>query len=299
VPVIELINLFIESYSTIPLFYSGTSVFSLFYILLSLLLIRNYRFTGSFDYLLIAGAVLGLMVNLVFFVPWFYALPSFLSGELQAVTAFSIAHLVFYVSWTFVLFFNYLWAIRVKWSNPHPVLLFLGFAYLIIFLLIDLFWLFDLETYYLGGWDPLLRLLREVALGLSCSVFVFAFLTTERVSDYKTAKIALRLWLFSGAVCGLRAVVNISMILLPVGVDPFLLEFISLGNNYILVVFYFIFYTRYPECLLITEVQAMRACKIYAAVKAYPDTLPTSLGMDKLKQYVDAIPESLWDKGCG
>jgi hypothetical protein len=57
---------------------------------------------------------------------------------------------------------------------------------------------------------------------------------------------------------------------------------------------------RHPESLLISEAQVLRACKMYTVVKTYPEeSQPSHMGMERIKEYIDKIPESIWEEGCG
>ncbi|MFW9991529.1 MAG: hypothetical protein ACFFD4_05680 [Candidatus Odinarchaeota archaeon] len=139
-------------------------------------------------------------------------------------------------------------------------------------------------------------------------LLLYSYLTVKPVIDYGPTKKAILLWTIASialtALAIIRLFFRINYISSGYLGDYFvlygdLLDDLNYVTTFIAVIILFIITTWYPESLLISEAQVLRACKIYAIVKTYPPVnQPDHWGLASIKNYLESIPESIWKEGC-
>ena len=70
-------------------------------------------------------------------------------------------------------------------------------------------------------------------------------------------------------------------------------------SNYILVILTLYLALRYPEFLLVSEAQVLRACKLYNEFQILDQSpLEEVWGFDHIKEYIQSVPVAVFEDNC-
>lgn len=243
------------------------------------------------------------------------------------VNIFRIWFFLIMITADLTLFTFFLHAIRLKWEKVPTWIVICGLMFLLLelglhtymTLNIDkwlskhldmfLFEVFGEERYFYSFYS--LKFLDNIILNLwqtIVGVFIlYAYTTTDRIVDFKPIKWVIRRWqiigflgFFFGMVSGILVPLVVLPLLAPYTFSPVHIQnAITIGINYIQAILIAYNAFRYPESLLISEVQVIRACKIYRKFKM-PKNMkePSYWGFKRIKKYLDLIPKSYFEEKC-
>lgn len=235
------------------------------------LLIKHFFSTRSLDYLIYAGVLFFGALDL-FIAPFFFNTFDLTIFKLNACIHRSVYFLLF------------IHAIRLRYEwKEKPFLLLFGLIWYIIIIILTLF---RVETpYYNEPFEQFgsVYILAAGMLLLYSYVYVTPINPTSRILFVRKANLAVGIILVTygiwGIIAGFIPIINqelfamiSGLLLFPLGV---ILIYIAL---------------RYPESMLITQVQLLRAKELYKEVQKLP---PENLGQNALITYLSSIPKEI------
>ena len=208
------------------------------------------------------------------------------------------------------LFAWYLHSIRVKWKSPPRILIYSGLFLLALLMFENLYFFFNFELIISNGAYTNLAQFDGFVLEITRAIIgfflLFAYRKPSQIIETKRINTVIMIWRILGATILISGIINvISMIYLLILKMPIipsiftLLDYSQIITNYIFVILIFYVAIRYPEFLLITEAQILRACKLYLKVQVLDQPLvPEKWGLEQIKTYIQSIPASFFEGKC-
>ncbi len=290
-----------------------TLVLAIAVLLPSVMLLRNYIQTSSIDFLIFSLIFIFLSCH-------------FFSVSLQPIAIAESNFLMFYTLQYFTfLFWNaislviFFHAYFIKFSKEKiqvPYFFIFYFLFLAIFGMLMQFMLFlendELMSFQAKLLYDLFHVLSRLYRLLSSLMLMYVYFTVIPINP--TAR--MNRVIFYGKILAILIFMHVIGIL----IDGFLdLEYSNLifgletfeiniwdpfwesswyiiitSLNFAIVIVCFILALRYPETMLISQVQILRAIEIYKTIRTGPE--PRKLDSDRLVRYIQSIPDNLFDK---
>ncbi|UCG01257.1 MAG: hypothetical protein JSW11_16775 [Candidatus Heimdallarchaeota archaeon] len=254
------------------------------------ILLRNYLRTKSLDYLIVAGIF--FFMSLILFIGVFAVqiVPP-ISEPLEKITLFIVA-----ILWGILIFLIFLHVLRLKydWNSIPKILWFFTVLWYLLYSIVA-FLITSLET--ISGIIYTLSIFVIFMSYLTIGVFLtFVYISVTPVKPTDRIELVRKVYILFGIIMimmslnqflfgSLFIITNdINLLSLAMAIQSLLGIIQGLPILYICVF--------YPELLLISHVQILRAIKLYKKVKQMPIE---HLRGDKLLTYLNSIPESCFD----
>ncbi|UCG04090.1 MAG: hypothetical protein JSW11_08895 [Candidatus Heimdallarchaeota archaeon] len=268
----DLIGLLFGSLSLIPVYF----------------LVKYYRKTQILDYLLFTGVfVCNAIGNFSSFIRTFI--------EFNFINPYWIKFFHFLGYFFGILVYSpflLLYSLRIKWDNPRRVAWYMAtiLTLLMIYCSFENFYfrnLYLLISNHSGFIDILTNLSQFSILGFT----IFVYLTSKQEIDDKRVKIARMLWIISGCFLLLAPLFGIIYVMSGyANVWEDLMYVFSLVG--ILLIAYVTI--RYPEAVLFSHAQIIRAFTVYEKVVSLKSGDPIhEYGVSALVDYLKRIPQDL------
>lgn len=266
----------IEAFAPIDLF---LTIFSLTYFLPIVILVRNYRRIGSIDYLIFSGLFCSIMITDIAALFWSYN-PETNLFNLLTGTFHMLASLFFFLHF-----------VHLRWEETPRIIWITGIVwYVSASLTIPINVLFpDLNQYviFVVIYGVFLRLF-VLSLGIYTYTTISPHYPTKRINTVvKVWTIFLILNIFASIVSQVifvRSLLNPEISGLSVQMEIYLRFFQPL-----IILLIFFIAIRYPESMLVSHAQIIRATKLYElfGISQKPET---SLSKDQLLAYISSFP---------
>ncbi len=288
----QLLTTIVESYLINGL-YSFTALLSLIQIPAAVLCIRNYRAVKSQDYLLVTTFFVAGMINKGL-LPLLYNPNFFVFDIIVWILGFIVQFT--YSLWVFS--FS-LYMFQVKSINPPRIFLYVN-AFLIFYItIIDTIHFTGASIYGLFPVIPILDLLGILIYAFwpltAALLCCYVYFTINPIVEDKSTRIVIWLWRFIGIILTVDFAIQALFQFFP-EFSPDYAPFITFLVTYTIMHFVFAFIAlRHPESFLISQAQVLRAHKLYKIVKTIPKEVPSYFGMDRIVNYLNEIPESVFD----
>lgn len=259
-------------------------------------LYRSYQRTKILDFLLFAGLFLSVFINNIAYANLISDYP---------IVVFEYVSITSYLFIWLLLFFH---IFRVKWEKSPPILL---YSTLLIFIAIHLIYFVVVVSGYspiiIGRDDylfiksniPLLLLVFSLPhiyriVALLFAIFIYS--TVDNIIIDKRVKRARNFWIITAItflippICSMC--VDLNILDFDSVIFPFLAIISNISNFAIIFVAYIVI--RYPESVLISKAQVIRALDLYRTVQSYTSSDKLKeFGMPTLVNYIKNIPPEL------
>jgi hypothetical protein len=250
-------------------------VASLMFFIPVYILIKYYRKTGIFDYLLFSGSFSCASVHLFSLIMLIYVPPQ-IFWSLVGTLSYNIG--------LFLLLFH---ALKMKW-DILPQIIRLGISFQFIVLLLITFSIIILPP----DFNRFIAILGDLNRIFVLVIVIYIYSAIEHIITDKRTITAQRLWIIAGGVLLVSPLllsgINIDLMRL----FPFD-EIAKLSN--LLGIFIVVFITvLYPESVLISRVQLIRGLNVYKLINSL-DSEPQikNFGIKTLIEYLESIPPEL------
>lgn len=219
-----------------------------------------------------------------------------------------ILEYVMITSYLFIWLLLFFHVIRVKWEKSPPIL---WYSTLLIFFAINLIYFVVAVSGYslvISSWDYLLFIEPNIPLLLLVSsltqiyrvvallVAIFIYSTVEHIIVDKRVKRAKNFWIITAIlflihpICELAFLWNLYSS--DMAIAPLIGIIQNISNLAIIFVAYIVF--RYPESVLISKIQVVRALDLYKTVQSSTSSDELKeFGMPTLINYIKNIPPEL------
>ena len=279
---------------------------SIFCLLPSFLLIIHFIRTHVLDYIIFAGVFVGVVINQFF--SFFYIIDPINILVNQIVTS----------SYIVVYLFVFIHAVRVKYDRPPRLLLYIGLIWYTILQIMILFYkvvnlpetinflfitMYNVDAFDIGvalliqenfvimgqGYDFFISIFRIFTLATA----VHAYLTVKMAVDDVRLKTVKILWIFVGIFTMGRPLLYLIDLITP-------LDFISAIRSFpdlMAVAIITIIVVRYPECVLISKSQLIRASYLYRKIKSGEfGQIKVDIGLSVLCAYINELPPEFFEQ---
>lgn len=266
--------------------------FGFFGIIFSIgILLRNYFRTNSLDYLIVAG--------IFFFMSLILFTGIFVVQMIPPITEPSDKFILFMVAifWGILIFLIFLHALRLRfdWNSKPKILWYFMLMWLLIYS-IAAFFIISLET--ISGMIYTLSIFVMFISYLSIGVFlIYVYISVTPFRPTDRIELVRKVYILFGIIMILMSLNqfflgalflitdNVNFLSLAMAIQSLLGIIQGVPILYICVF--------YPELLLISHVQILRAIKLYQKVKRMPIE---NLKGDKLLVYLNSIPEACFEE---
>ena len=251
------------------------------------ILLRNYLRTKSLDYLIVAGIFFFMSLILFIGIPAVQIVPP--------ISEFSDKIILFLVAilWGILIFLIFLHVLRLRFDwNEKPNIL---WYFMILWLLL---WI--IGAFFITSFDIISEMIYTLSIFvifisyMSIGVFLtYVYISVTPVKPTARIELVRKVYILFGVIMILMSLNQIifGSLFLITNNDNFLSLAMAiqslLGIVQGLPILYICIF--YPELLLISHVQILRAVKLYKKVKKMP---VENLRGDKLLTYLNSIPEA-------
>lgn len=289
---IEFLQDLINAYATLqPVLMIQMMVSIIVLLPVAIIMLLYYRTTRVQDYLILA-LISGTLV-----------LGRVIPGNQALSWKYPVLLLIANLCADFVYFWYFLHLLHIKWTSPPRPLWYSVLGFFGGLFIGDTIIPFNLEWYF-SGFTTIWVFIFEVAGAVLGGFGVWVYFSTSVVYPCFKTRLTQSFWLINFGLLflghfmhffplvGAMLSAKVIFIVYEITVLAFLLNILTLFTLVIVLVIT-------PETLLLTEVQVLRACKLYRLTKSDgpPPSESPALGTNRIRDYLHAIKPFL-ESGC-
>ena len=258
------------------------------------LLIKHFKATGSKDYLILA-TWLSTQIIQALLIPVFAGENYFKLLELNRFV-FNIAILMFnMIGFDLLLLLIFLYSIRLRWIVVPSKIYFVGMPIILLTFIKDIIMVLSPDPLSIS-YHPIVLISTALLFLIISIILLYSILTIKPIVFQRNINNALKIWSIVAGFNIFNALSLLPFLLIPnLFPDPESIQFIiylsGTFSNFLISALLFIISYFYPESLLISESQLVRAFKIDNLRNNIPEN-PTHHTFEKIEAYITSIPET-------